>query len=122
MSSFLSHHMHLIVTHAALLLSWPYATAMFAGILEYCVEARLFPQVKQQLLVSYTGLGLVVAGEALRKLAMVSSGVAIQPAPVGLSAALSGSEFVCHALMKPPSSSHHSKGGSCSVASACLSF
>jgi hypothetical protein len=61
------------VLHAAFLFSWPYTAAMAAGVTEYVLEAQWWPLLKQHQLLSYTGLALVIAGEVLRKLAMVSS-------------------------------------------------
>lgn len=46
---------------------------MTAGIAEYLLESKLWPLqlIKQQQLVAYAGLFLVVLGEVIRKLAMV---------------------------------------------------
>lgn len=60
---------------AALLLSWPYVAAMSCGLAEFLVEAALLPGLKQQLgAVSAAGLALLLAGEAIRKTAMVRAG------------------------------------------------
>lgn len=57
---------------AALLISWPYTAAMSAGVAEFLLEARCWPQLKQHHnTVSCIGLALVIVGEAIRKLAMV---------------------------------------------------
>jgi hypothetical protein len=45
---------------------------MSAGVAEYMLESRLCPQLKQQEWVAYLGLLLVLLGESIRKLAMVS--------------------------------------------------
>lgn len=58
---------------AALLISWPYTAAMAAGVTEYLMEERFLPQLKQQHVISYVGLALVILGEGIRKLAMVSA-------------------------------------------------
>eukprot|EP00878_Enallax_costatus_P021571 GHUV01022848.1.p2 GENE.GHUV01022848.1~~GHUV01022848.1.p2 ORF type:complete len:145 (+),score=25.53 GHUV01022848.1:146-580(+) len=48
--------------------------AMIAGLAEYAVEAILVPATKQQWQwVSYLGLVLVLAGEVIRKTAMVTA-------------------------------------------------
>ncbi len=59
----------------ALLLSWPYVAAMSAGTSEYLLELRFLPVLKQLRLVSFMGLGMVLLGEAIRKLAMVGDGM-----------------------------------------------
>jgi hypothetical protein len=60
-------------THAALLLSKAYVIAMSCGVLEYLLESALLPAMKQLHAVSYSGLALLLLGEVIRKLAMVSS-------------------------------------------------
>lgn len=64
---------HAHVHRAALLLSWPYVAAMSCGLAECLVEAALLPGLKQQLgsTFSYPGLALLLAGEGVRKTAMV---------------------------------------------------
>jgi len=57
----------------ALLISWPYTAAMAAGVTEYLLEERFIPQLKQHHAVSYMGLALVILGEGIRKMAMVSA-------------------------------------------------
>lgn len=57
----------------AFLFSWPYTAAMAAGVTEFILEAQWWPSLKQHQLISYTGLALIITGEALRKLAVVSS-------------------------------------------------
>lgn len=63
-----SHH-----RPAALLISKPYATAMAAGLAEFGIGSRLAPDLKLRLAERLSGLGLalLVAGELLRKVAMV---------------------------------------------------
>lgn len=58
---------------AALLLSRPYAVAMACGLAEHWLGRQLAPALKARLAdrLSLAGLALVVAGEALRKAAMV---------------------------------------------------
>jgi hypothetical protein len=57
----------------ALLFSKPYLVAMACGLAEYLLEDRFVPQVKRRWeeRLSWLGLALLVAGEALRKTAMV---------------------------------------------------
>jgi protein-S-isoprenylcysteine O-methyltransferase len=46
---------------------------MTCGVLEYLLESALLPGLKQLHVVSYFGLALLMLGEIIRKLAMVSS-------------------------------------------------
>lgn len=57
----------------ALLLTVPYVVALTAGVTEYAVESRLVPQFKALASISYVGLVLVIAGEVIRKLAIVTA-------------------------------------------------
>jgi hypothetical protein len=59
--------------NAALLISKAYLIAMSCGMLEFLVESTVLPSLKQLHAVSYCGLVLLVLGECIRKLAMVSS-------------------------------------------------
>lgn len=47
--------------------------ALALSMVEHAVESQYAPWLKQQALVSYTGLTMVVVGEALRKLAVVTA-------------------------------------------------
>ncbi|KAL0334189.1 UNVERIFIED_CONTAM: Protein-S-isoprenylcysteine O-methyltransferase A [Sesamum angustifolium] len=62
------------VTLKSLLISKNYALAMACSLLEYFVEIYLFPGMKEQWLVSNTGLFLVIVGETIRKLAIITAG------------------------------------------------
>jgi hypothetical protein len=53
------------------LISKPYLTAMAIGCSEYFLEKRLCPSIKHPV-VSCCGLALVLVGEIIRKVAMVS--------------------------------------------------
>lgn len=59
--------------HAAWLFSKPYCAAMLAACVEHAAELRWAPWLKVAA-VSYAGLAAVVAGELLRKVAMVGAG------------------------------------------------
>ncbi|WIA21396.1 hypothetical protein OEZ85_000612 [Tetradesmus obliquus] len=57
----------------SLLFSKAYLIAMSCGVLEFLLEAALLPAMKQLHAVSYCGLALLVLGEVIRKLAMVTA-------------------------------------------------
>lgn len=61
------------LSYKSLLISWPYTAAMAAGVTEYLLEERFIPQLKQHHAVSYMGLALVILGEGIRKMAMVTA-------------------------------------------------
>ncbi|WCJ36076.1 Protein-S-isoprenylcysteine O-methyltransferase A [Euphorbia peplus] len=62
------------VTLKSLLVSKNYLVAMIFSVLEYLVEFFLFPGLKEYWWVSNTGLALVVIGEFIRKLAIITAG------------------------------------------------
>ena len=64
------------VSSRSLLLSWPYARSMGAAVVEYAVERAFLPtHWKESLaLVSRAGLGLIVVGEVIRKLGIITAG------------------------------------------------
>ncbi|XP_019163705.1 PREDICTED: protein-S-isoprenylcysteine O-methyltransferase B-like isoform X1 [Ipomoea nil] len=64
------------VTLKSLLISRNYAMAMIFCLLEYLVEIYFFPQMKEHWLISNTGLAMVIIGEIIRKLAIVTAGQA----------------------------------------------
>jgi hypothetical protein len=72
----------LATCNAALLISKAYLIAMSCGVLEFLVESILVPSLKQLHAVSYCGLALLVLGECVRKLAMVSSSPLMNPVVV----------------------------------------
>ncbi|CAN0838046.1 Protein-S-isoprenylcysteine O-methyltransferase B [Linum grandiflorum] len=62
------------VTLSSLLISKGYLVAMAFSVLEYTVEMWLFPQLKQHWWISNFGLTMVVVGELVRKLAIITAG------------------------------------------------
>ncbi|CAI5947879.1 unnamed protein product, partial [Closterium sp. NIES-64] len=61
--------------HAAFLFSREYLLAMAAALTEYALETALFPAFKRRLWpVAWVGGALLLAGEAVRKAAMVTAG------------------------------------------------
>ncbi|CAI5502827.1 unnamed protein product [Closterium sp. Naga37s-1] len=65
----------LALCHAAFLFSREYLLAMSAALTEYALETALFPSFKRRLWpVAWVGGALLVAGEAVRKAAMVTAG------------------------------------------------
>lgn len=80
---------------------------MSAGVAEYLLEARFWPQLKQQQSLEYAGLVLVILGEAIRKLAMVSE---------SRSACFTGS--CCAAQLTPKASSAAQVQLTCGVANS----
>lgn len=58
----------------SLLISKNYAVAMACSLIEYFVEIHFFPSLKEHWSVSNTGLALVVVGEIIRKLAIITAG------------------------------------------------
>lgn len=53
-----------------------YVLEIFCSLIEYIVEIHFFPQLKEQWIISNTGLVLVVVGEIIRKLAIITAGTA----------------------------------------------
>ncbi|KAH7536643.1 hypothetical protein FEM48_Zijuj03G0006300 [Ziziphus jujuba var. spinosa] len=62
------------VNLASLLISNHYILAMILSVLEYFVEILLVPELKEHWWVSNMGLALVVIGEIIRKLAIITAG------------------------------------------------
>ncbi|XP_022884541.1 protein-S-isoprenylcysteine O-methyltransferase A-like [Olea europaea var. sylvestris] len=67
-------HGKMNVTLKSLLVSKHYLLAMICSILEYIVEIYIFPGLKEHWWISNVGLVLVVIGEIIRKLAIVTAG------------------------------------------------
>ncbi|XP_038877249.1 protein-S-isoprenylcysteine O-methyltransferase B-like isoform X2 [Benincasa hispida] len=62
------------VTLTSLLISKNYLLAMILSFLEYFLEIILCPSLKEYWWVSQTGLAMVVVGEIIRKLAIITAG------------------------------------------------
>lgn len=62
------------VTLKSLLISKNYLLAMIFSLLEYFVEISLFPALKEYWWVSNLGLALVLIGELIRKMAIITAG------------------------------------------------
>ncbi|KAI4339327.1 hypothetical protein MLD38_024283 [Melastoma candidum] len=62
------------VTFKSLLISKNYILAMIFSLVEYFIEISLFPTMKQVWIVSDFGLAMVVIGEIIRKMAIVTAG------------------------------------------------
>lgn len=62
------------VTLKSLLISLNYLLAMTFSFIEYIVEIYFFPGLKELWWISNTGLGMVVVGETIRKLAIITAG------------------------------------------------
>ncbi|XVE92984.1 hypothetical protein REPUB_Repub01dG0150700 [Reevesia pubescens] len=62
------------VTLKSLLISKNYLLAMIFSLLEYFLEIVLFPGLKEHWWISDTGLAMVVIGEIIRKLAIITAG------------------------------------------------
>ncbi|KAL6651330.1 hypothetical protein ACP70R_010255 [Stipagrostis hirtigluma subsp. patula] len=62
------------VTATSLLISKQYVLAMSFAMLEHLTEAVLFPELKEYWFVSNIGLLMVLIGEIIRKLAVVTAG------------------------------------------------
>ncbi|WJX81774.1 protein-S-isoprenylcysteine O-methyltransferase [Trifolium repens] len=62
------------VTLKSLLISKHYLLAMIFSLLEYLIEIALFPDLKEHWVISDFGLVLVVIGEILRKMAIITAG------------------------------------------------
>lgn len=62
------------VTLKSLLISKSYLLAMVVSILEYVLEIILFPGLKEYWWISNLGLALVLIGELIRKLAILTAG------------------------------------------------
>ena len=62
------------VTMRSLLISKNYIVAMICSVLEYCLELTFFPGLKEYWWISNLGLAMVVIGEIIRKVAMITAG------------------------------------------------
>ncbi|XP_057449299.1 protein-S-isoprenylcysteine O-methyltransferase A-like [Lotus japonicus] len=62
------------VTLKSLLVSKHYLLAMMFSLLEYCIEVVLFPELKEHWVISDLGLALVVIGEIMRKMSIITAG------------------------------------------------
>ncbi|KAJ4830633.1 hypothetical protein Tsubulata_036745 [Turnera subulata] len=62
------------VTLSSLLISKSYIIAMMSSLLEYVVEIVWFPGLKEYWWVSNLGLVMVVIGEIIRKMAIITAG------------------------------------------------
>ncbi|KAF5797245.1 putative protein-S-isoprenylcysteine O-methyltransferase [Helianthus annuus] len=62
------------VTLKSLLISQQYILAMILSILEYLLELYFFPELKEHWWISNFGLLMVVVGEVIRKLAIITAG------------------------------------------------
>ncbi|KAM1743881.1 hypothetical protein ACFX11_010850 [Malus domestica] len=62
------------VTLKSLLISKNYLLAMVFSLVEYCVEIILFPGLKEHWWVSNLGLAMVIIGEIIRKMAIITAG------------------------------------------------
>ena len=58
---------------SATLISGPYLVALALSMVEHALECRYAPWLKQQALASYTGLAMVVVGETLRKVSVMTA-------------------------------------------------
>lgn len=61
------------VSSKSFLLSRQYVFAMVCGLIEYGVEGFLVPELKTRTIVSCTGLALMISGEVVRKLAILTA-------------------------------------------------
>lgn len=62
------------VTLQSLLISKHYILAMVFSLLEYLIEVAFFPELKEHWVISDLGLVLVVIGEIIRKVAIITAG------------------------------------------------
>ncbi|KDP21915.1 hypothetical protein JCGZ_03053 [Jatropha curcas] len=62
------------VTLSSLLISKNYLLAMIFSLLEYFIEISLFPGMKEYWWVSSLGLAMVIIGELIRKIAIITAG------------------------------------------------
>ncbi|XP_021659177.2 protein-S-isoprenylcysteine O-methyltransferase B isoform X1 [Hevea brasiliensis] len=62
------------VTLKSLLISKNYLLAMILSLLEYFIEISLFPALKEYWWVTNLGLALVLIGELIRKIAIITAG------------------------------------------------
>lgn len=62
------------VSLQSLLISKSYLLAMLFSLVEYVTEIVLFPELKEQWVISNLGLAMVVIGEIIRKMAVITAG------------------------------------------------
>ncbi|XP_056160332.1 protein-S-isoprenylcysteine O-methyltransferase A-like [Syzygium oleosum] len=62
------------VTLKSLLISQNYLLAMFFSLVEYIVEVSLFPAWKEFWWISNFGVAMIVVGEIIRKMAIITAG------------------------------------------------
>ncbi|KAL9231906.1 hypothetical protein vseg_007067 [Gypsophila vaccaria] len=62
------------VTLRSLLISKNYIVAMIGSLIEYWLEITFFPELKEYWWISNLGLALVIIGEVIRKVAMITAG------------------------------------------------
>lgn len=72
----ISFHGRSNVTLSSLLISKHYVVAMTFSLLEYLFEAYFFPGLKEYWWISNLGLVMVIIGEIIRKMAIVTAGQA----------------------------------------------
>ncbi|KAI9085044.1 hypothetical protein K1719_033036 [Acacia pycnantha] len=72
----LSIHGKSTVSLTSLLISKSYLLAMFFSLVEYGIEITFFPELKELWAISYLGLTMVVIGEIIRKMAIITAGQA----------------------------------------------
>lgn len=64
------------VTLTSLLITKSYVLAMLFSLVEYFIEIILFPELKEYWAISYLGLTMVVIGEIIRKMGIITAGQA----------------------------------------------
>ncbi|KAM7463264.1 hypothetical protein LguiA_031385 [Lonicera macranthoides] len=64
------------ITPKSLLISKNYLLAMTFSLLEYFIERHFFPELKEHWWISNLGLTMVIVGEIIRKLAILTAGQA----------------------------------------------
>ncbi|ESW24607.1 hypothetical protein PHAVU_004G144800 [Phaseolus vulgaris] len=64
------------ITLKSLLISKHYIVAMLFSLLEYIIEIIFVPEIKEHWVISDLGLALVVIGEIVRKLGIITAGTA----------------------------------------------
>ncbi|GER51434.1 protein-s isoprenylcysteine O-methyltransferase [Striga asiatica] len=62
------------VSLRSLLISKNYLLAMIGSLVEYFIEIYFFPEIKEHWFLSNMGLAMVVFGEIIRKLAIITAG------------------------------------------------
>lgn len=62
------------VTLSSLLISKSYILAMVLSLVEYFIELHFFPELKDHEWISYIGLVMVIVGEIIRKMAILTAG------------------------------------------------